>query len=131
MGFGKKMKKLILILLLHFTIQAASAETIYVKYRSDPVDTSNGFFKELTLKPSSLIKRLIYDEKNAYLLVKLQNTFYHYCGIPSSAVNAWSTAPSLGTYYSLNIKGRFDCRVFPVPDYQTKTKKLSEYTKND
>lgn len=33
-------------------------------------------------------------------------------------VNAWVDAPSLGKYYNANIKGNYDCRINPTPEYQ-------------
>lgn len=105
---------LIFIFLLSFNL---FAETVSVKYRNSPVDISNGNFKELSIKPSTIVKRLIFDKQNSYLLVKLGDTFYHYCGIKEQDVNAWVNASSLGTYYRSNIKGNFDCRIILPPDY--------------
>lgn len=111
------MKKLLILASLLLFGNTVFAETITVKYRDSAVDVSNGHFKELDLKPSSFVNRIIYDKGNSYLLVELRNTFYHYCGIPKSEVQAWQTASSLGRYYSSRIKGNYDCRVNPLPKY--------------
>ena len=108
--------KLLLLALLLFPL-SLSARTLNIKYRDTPVDTSNGHFQELDLKSSSLIKEMFYDSQGNYLLVSLKNTFYHYCGINSQVVNAWTTSDSLGQFYSQNIKGNYDCRIYPVPVY--------------
>jgi hypothetical protein len=71
----------------------------------------------MPLKPSSLVQEIYYDAESHYLLVSLNGTFYHYCGIPSNVVTAWVDAPSLGSFYNASVKGRFDCRVNPVPSY--------------
>ena len=104
-------------LVLVFT-QVVQAETINVKYRATPVDISNGHFEELSLKPSSMVHRIIYDKGNSYLIVLLGSTYYHYCGIPKSAVKAWKNADSLGSHYVEHIKGNYDCRMYSVPIYK-------------
>jgi|COG998Drversion2_1049125.scaffolds.fasta_scaffold578617_1 hypothetical protein len=93
------------------------AQEINVKYRDTTVDVGNGHFEKLNLKPSSFVNEMYYNNKNRYLLVKLKNTFYHYCGLPPVVVENWINASSLGRYYNYNIKGNFDCRINPVPTY--------------
>lgn len=109
-----KLYLFLLILLLSFHL---SARTIVVKYRDTPVDVNNGYFKTLSLKPSSLVKEMFYDEQGYYLLVSLKNTFYHYCGINKQTIKAWVNSNSLGRFYLNNIKGNFDCRIYPIPSY--------------
>jgi len=93
----------------------AQAETVFVKYRG-PVPLNS--FNCTPLKSSSLVKRICYDATNAYLIVKLKNTYYHYCKIDSGMVAAWQNANSLGRFYNQYIKGRaFDCRGRVVPVY--------------
>jgi len=93
-----------------------SAEEIVVKYRTEAVDTRKGSFEEFSLKSSSFIQRILYDSEKEYLLVRLNSVFYHYCSIPEDKVTSWVGAGSLGKFYHREIKGKFDCRIFPVPD---------------
>ena len=111
------MFKYLFLILLILHSNPLMAETVTVKYRDTPVDVSNGYFEELSIKPSSFINRLIYDKKNSYVLVQLRRTFYHYCGIPEPKVESWVAAESLGGFYNSNIKGNYDCRINPVPSY--------------
>ena len=90
------------------------ADTVFVKYRG-PVDTSNLSCEWVTR--SSLVKRLCYDAKNRYVIVSLNGIYYHYCGMPSDVVRAWQVAESMGRFFNEYVKGRFDCRVNPVPEY--------------
>ena len=94
----------------------AFAKNINVKYRGT-VNVDNGHFQKINLKSSSLIKDMYYDKSNKYLIVRLKNTYYHYCSIPSSASAQWTQSSSLGRYYNHNIKGNYDCRVNPIPNY--------------
>lgn len=112
------MKPSIILFILFFISFNLSARTIFVKYKDTPVDVDNGHFEELKLKPSSLVKEMFYDERGNYLLVSLKNTFYHYCGINKQVVNTWVNSDSLGRFYLNNIKGSFDCRIFPIPNYE-------------
>lgn len=104
-----------LIAILPF--HSANAREIKVKYRADPVDVDNGHFQVIETKPSTLVQQIIYDSPNNYLLVDLNGTFYHYCGIPGSVVSAWVASPSLGSFYNSAVKGNYDCRTYPVPHY--------------
>ncbi|MCA1470321.1 KTSC domain-containing protein [Bradyrhizobium sp. IC3195] len=110
------MKRLVFLLL--FLATAAHAETVEVKYRG-PVD----------LKPfschatkSSFVNRVCYDAANQYMVILLKDTYYHYCEIPKTTVDALLSADSHGRYYNANIKGSgkdgpYDCRTHKVPSY--------------
>jgi KTSC domain-containing protein len=89
------------------------AESVDVKYRG-----------RVDLKPfactnteSSFVKRVCYDRANAYMLISLNGTYYHYCEIDGGTVSALLSAESKGRYYNASVKGRFDCRVNRVPTY--------------
>lgn len=107
-------KKFLLIIL--FLVTSTSAETIYIKYKGY-VDVDNGHFTHLKLKHSSLVKDMYYDSNSKYLLVRLKNTYYHYCAIPNNIVGQWMESSSLGRYYNSYIRGNYDCRINPIPRY--------------
>lgn len=90
------------------------AETVFVKYRGSldlqPFDCE-------WITRSSLVKRLCYDPKHQYVVVNLNGTYYHYCAMPPGLVDAWRTADSMGRFFNSQVKGRFDCRISPPPDY--------------
>lgn len=92
--------------------QAVYAETVDVKYRG-PVGLRPFVCEEYTR--SSFIRRVCYDEANSYMLIKLNETWYHYCTINSATVDSLRKAVSMGRYFSASIKGRFDCRSYAVP----------------
>lgn len=94
--------------------QAALAETVFVKYRGT-VDLAP--FHCEWVSRSSFIKRLCYDPAEKYVIVKLDNTYYHYCEVPSSLVNSWRSAPSMGQFYNSRVKGNYDCRILHMPTY--------------
>ena len=79
--------------------------------------TGHPHFAELKLKRSSLVKGMFYDQGNSYLLVRLGNSWYHYCGITQKEVRSWQNSQSLGSYYRSSIKGEYDCRTGFVPQY--------------
>lgn len=114
------MKRTILCLLIS-TIwsTASSAETVDVMYRGS-----------VDLKPfvctdtkSSFVNRVCYDKANAYVLILLKQTWYHYCEIGDGMVKSLLDADSKGRFYNANIKGSgkdgpFDCRTHKVPSGQ-------------
>lgn len=94
---------------------SAQAESVHVKYRG-VVDLAP--FKCEFATRSSLVTRVCYDRKEEYMIIGLQGTYYHYCGIDSGTVGALRNASSMGQYFKSNIKGRFDCRTARVPAYR-------------
>lgn len=110
-----KMFKYLIFTLLLLTTNV-NAESVDVKYRG-LVDVDNGKFSQLTLKPSTFIHNMYYDDDNQYLLVQLTGVYYQYCAMPSSTVNSWVSSASLGRFYNANIKGEYDCRITPPPKY--------------
>lgn len=98
---------------------AASAETVDVKYRG-LVDLKP--FVCTDTPKSSFIRTICYDKANAYMLIKLNATWYHYCEIDAGTVAALLSTESAGRYYNTKIKGSgmngpFDCRTHRVPTY--------------
>jgi KTSC domain len=91
----------------------AKAESVSVAYRGD-VDLKS--FDCSDVSRSSLINRVCYNERNAYMLISLNGKFYHYCEIYAGTVSSLLAAPSMGTFYNTSIRGKFDCRTHHVPD---------------
>lgn len=91
------------------------SETVSVKYRG-PVDLSP--FACTAIERSSFIHRVCYDVADVYMIVKLNDTYYHYCDIDKGTVNAFLGAESMGRFFNVSIKGRFDCRTGHVPNLQ-------------
>ena len=95
------------------------ADTVIVKYRG-PVDLAPFECHDITR--SSFVNRVCYHEANAYMVIKLRNTYYHYCEIDPPTVATLLSANSMGRYYNANIKSssnnrRFDCQTHRVPEY--------------
>ena len=64
---------------------------------------------EFNLISSSLVKEIFYDEPNHYLLVRLTNTFYHYCNIPELIIRNWFNTSSHGSYHDSVVRGNYIC----------------------
>jgi hypothetical protein len=54
---------------------------------------------------------------SAPMLINLSGTYYHYCEIDNGTVTTLMSAESMGRFYNLAIKGRFDCRMHRIPNY--------------
>ncbi len=117
MQYKKHYFLMLIIMIMAMTVNVAVAHDIEVKYRADSVDVSQGDFEEYCLKPSSMVKALFYDAANAYAIVGLKKNLYHYCGIPQAKITDWVASASLGRFYLKQIKGQYDCRLHPVPEY--------------
>lgn len=110
------MRWLCFIIMVAGTLASAAgrAESVSVKYRG-PVDLAP--FACSTIERSSFIHRVCYDHVNAYMIVRLNNIYYHYCNIDSGTVDAFLAAASMGRFFNASIKGHFDCRTGHVPKY--------------
>lgn len=91
-----------------------AAECVAVKYRDTCVDLSK---LQCTETQSSFVHQVCYDQKNEYMVILLNATRYHYCGIPKEVVAALTHADSVGRFYNASVKGRFGCEGQPVPSY--------------
>ena len=109
------MKRLICFSVLAVSlIVECRAETVDVKYRGQ-LDLKP--FACTTIERSSFIRRVCYDTANAYMLVSLNGTYYHYCDIDESTVNSFLAADSMGRFFNASIKGQFACTTGHVPAY--------------
>lgn len=97
--------------------QELDSNFIDVKYRQDKVNIGDERFEELNTSKSSFIMGAWYDKDNDYMVINLEGTYYHYCGMPSSTWSSFKRADSFGTYYNKYIKRSYDCRNNSVPNY--------------
>ena len=86
-----------------------SDDTNYVniKYYDIPVDLSDSRFEYLNTTGSSFINGAWYDEDEEYMVIKLNDTYYHYSGIPESVWKKFKIADSFGVFYNESIKGNY------------------------
>jgi hypothetical protein len=96
---------------------ARNQKYIRVKYRQTPVDVADPRFQYLDTSRSSFVTEAWYDKANAYMIIGLAGTYYHYCRMPREAWESFCAADSFGRHYNKFIKGRYDCRLGGVPDY--------------
>lgn len=107
----KKLVKFIFSIILVSLTSTVYAEDVFVKYRG--AVNLNGFACHLT--SSSFVHRICYLEENDYLVVLLDQTYYHYCRIPANVTRKWLGASSKGRFYGQYIKGNYDCRLGGIP----------------
>lgn len=114
----KKSARILILTTIGILSATAQAETVNVKYRGlvdlKPFTCTN--------TESSFVNRVCYDKANSYMLILLNNTWYHYCEIDAVTVASLISAGSVGRFYNANIKGTgkdgpFDCRTHKVPTY--------------
>ncbi|MCF6112210.1 KTSC domain-containing protein [Mesorhizobium muleiense] len=109
---------LALILLATASGSAVAAETVDVKYRG-PVDLDK--FECTGELDSSVVKRVCYNAEHSYMLIRLKQTWYHYCELDQGTVSALLAAESKGRFYNASIKdagtgGKFSCGDKAVPE---------------
>jgi len=99
------------------TSSPVETNIVTIKYRDDQVDLANPDFEYLDTSGSSFVRGAWYDSDNQYMVIKLNDTYYHYCDMPISAWDSFGSASSFGSHYRSHIKGNYDCRQGYVPDY--------------
>ncbi|TIY07896.1 MAG: KTSC domain-containing protein [Mesorhizobium sp.] len=100
-------------------LSPSAAETVDVKYRG-LVDLAK--FECTGELDSSVVKRVCYNAEHSYMLIRLKQTWYHYCEIDQGTVSALLAAESKGRFYHASIKdsgtgGKFGCRDKTVPEF--------------
>lgn len=98
--------------------QTHTSNYVTIKYRNGQVDVANPRFEYFNTSNSSFIRGAWYDISESYMVINLNGTNYHYCGMPSSIWQDFKSSSSAGKYYNGNIKGNYDCRENPVPNYE-------------
>ena len=92
-----------------------NADYITVKYRDTMVDVSG--FETFNTSKSSFIEKAYYDRYNQYLILNLDWTYYHWCGVPAYVREDFKNSDSLWWYYNKYLKWEYDCRIWYVPQY--------------
>jgi KTSC domain len=110
-----KISRLVAVFCLLAFATAALAETVEVKYRGVILLDR---FTCSSIERSSFIRRVCYDRPDAYMIVRLNDTYYHYCDIDNATVDAFLNAESMGRFFNSSIKGHFDCRTGHIPNLQ-------------
>jgi hypothetical protein len=70
------------------------------------------------------VRRICFDSTKSYMLIKLNETWYHYCSVDGTSVKNLIEAASIGKYYNEYFRsqgplhGPFDRRDHPVPGYR-------------
>jgi hypothetical protein len=111
----------VLLAILGVGSSPASADCVTVKYRDTPVCLNT--FACTETPQSSFVRTICYDAAKSYMLIKLNDTWYHYCAVDRTSIDNLIRASSVGTYYNRHFRsqgslhGPFDCRDHPVPDY--------------
>jgi hypothetical protein len=113
----KTVATLAIIGTIFFSPDGLGENSIWIKYRSTPVDVDSDRFESFDTSKSSFVTNARYDAKGRYLILGLGGVNYHYCGLPREAWDALKGAESIGRFYHAQIKGNYDCRLGGVPEY--------------
>ncbi len=100
------------------SVQQTQSKIVYVKYRdAGPVDLNHPDFEYQDTLKSSFVGGAWYDYTEDYMIIKLRDTYYHYCDLPSSIWSSFQKANSFGSFYESKIQGNYSCRNQEVPSY--------------
>ncbi len=100
---------------------SAWAECITVKYHDTPVCLDT--FKCVDTPQSGFVRKVCFNAVKSYLVIKLNDVWYHYCTVDEASFKNLTAASSVGSYYNENFRshgavhGPFDCRDHPVPRF--------------
>jgi hypothetical protein len=112
--------------------QTNNIELIKVKYKSiDDWYADISKMEDLNLRDRDIMWAY-YDIGNRYLVVKLSDTYYHYCWVPSYKVTAlWEAWSPYDYYMSSLYQWQHDCReVWNVPSSNLEGMCIADYKKD-
>lgn len=89
---------------------------VEVAYRDDPVNVASVRFQTLE-NPDEVVWEAWFDEENEYLVIQLEDRFYHYCGVSDFVWHVLTATPFPGEVYEEMLQGEYDCRMGAVPSY--------------
>lgn len=119
----RKIRRLVLSLFLITPVILITAEyvtaekSVSIKYHKRQVDIDMSTFEYKSTAISSFIRGAWYDSSKNYLILKLKDTYYHFCRLDNKTWKAFKAAGSFGTYFNEKIKGKFDCIAGMAPNY--------------
>jgi hypothetical protein len=117
----RNITQLSLVVVLIGASSPTLAECVAVKYRDTPACLDPFVCTETP--QSSFVRKVCFDATKSYMLIKLNDTWYHYCAVDKTSFDNLIGAASVGTYYNQRFRSRgelhgpFDCRDHPVPTY--------------
>ena len=92
------------------------AETVSVQH-GEEIDLAP--FQCTDLPQESRLDRVCYDGASKYLLVRMDQTYRHYCGMEAGTVTRFLAFPSIDHFFETVIEDQFGCRPENIPKYQT------------
>lgn len=92
----------------------AQAERVAVKFRGS-LDLRH--HKCTDVAKGNLIRRVCYNRAKHYMVLKLRDTYYHYCAVDPKTVAKLLSADWPEQYFDTAIRGHFDCRTHRLPKY--------------
>ena len=106
------------LIVLLFTAEVGS-ETVDVRDRGT-VDLAT--FECRDVSRSSLIQRVCYDSAQSTMIIGIKGGYDQYCELPAATFDGLMGAPSMGQFFSRNIRGSgpdspHDCRTHRLPGY--------------
>lgn len=88
-----------------------------VKYRdTNKVDVCSDDFEKLD-KKGNLVKWIWYDKSNKYLIIRLNDTNYHYCGFINSDWKSMKASKDIDSFYKSDIQWKYNCISEIIPKY--------------
>ena len=118
--YSKEFFLLIIIVLILVPPVCFAENIVWINYRESPVNLDAGYFDYQNTDVSSWIRGVWYDTKSEYLIINLNGTYYHYCGVPQSIwlkYKDYNKHESFGRAHNTYLKGKYDCRKGYVPEY--------------
>lgn len=81
---------------------------VYIEYLGTRY-LSNKVFESFNISNSSFVKEAWFDADKDYLILKLQDKYYHFCRFNEGVWEEFKRADSYGEYFNLNIKNMYNC----------------------
>lgn len=104
-------------LLVLVAAQTASALTVQVLGRKDPVKLDSPSFVRHELPGGTAIEAIYDDAQNRYVVYQERSLYQHRCGVPAEVKEASTAEDRSDGYYEMNIDDEFDFTSDNTPTY--------------
>lgn len=104
--FGLFLVFTIIVVALILRTTYINSNIVYLKYYEGPVRL---YDFEVYKVRDSFIKRMAYKADENYMILKINDSYYNYCGFPNTQWSHFKDAQSKGNYYNNYIKGNYEC----------------------
>jgi len=89
--------------------QQIAQQEIFIENTGELLLISAADYKTIDTSKSSFVENVFYSHNENMLVLKLNDNWYSYCGVPSNVWSEFTLSSSFGSFYNNEVKGSYSC----------------------